>query len=260
MEFITSRTNPRVIGVGKLRDKKYRDISGEFILDGKKLFLEAIRCGVVLTGIYVTEEFLEKNREILKKYDVIAVSDGVFAKMSAENAPEGIICTAKYIDFLHKFATIYNIDPADRSFFAAYEIRDPGNLGTIIRTANAFGIDRLLLSGCADIYNPKTVRAAMGGLFRQKITVCSDLCGTVSALRQNGTAVYAAALDRDAVRLDALPESGNFCFAVGNEGHGLPQEIIAQCDGTVFIPMAENTESLNAAAAAAVLMWHGRHI
>lgn len=259
-EFITSRTNPRVQTAVKLRDRKYRERLGMFVLDGKKLYEEAVRCGVTLCDIFVTEDYLRKNGELSACDRVVTVSDEVFSKLSAENAPEGIICTAKNIDFLHKFVTIYNIDKNDTTFFAACEVRDPGNVGTIIRTANALGIDRLLLSGCADIYNPRTVRAAMGGLFRQRITVCSDLMGTVSVLQRAGYEVCAAALNRNAVRLDSLCEGTNRCFIVGNEGHGLPKEVIAACDRTVFIPIRPETESLNASAAAAILMWHGRHI
>ena len=108
---------------------------------------------------------------------------------------------------------------------------------------------------CADLYNPKTIRAAMGAIFRQKITVCSDLPETIGRLRQMGCRIYAAALGRNSVRLDQLSMDKNTCFIIGNEGHGLSDEVIEACTACVRIPMAGNTESLNAASAAVCILW-----
>lgn len=259
-EKITSRANPLIVETAKLHEKKYRDAAREFLLEGRKLFLEAIAAHVTLNYVFVTASYYEQYKSELLNLNVRILSEAVFAKISTENAPQGIVCRAKHIDFLHEITTIYNIDCHEGKrptrLFALYEVRDPGNLGTVIRTANALGIDTLLLGGCADLYHPRTVRAAMGGLFRQRIVVCEDLAESLRRLRTAGWRTMAAALDRTAIGLREVPPSSALCFVVGNEGHGLPAEIIAACGETVFIPISDRAESLNASVAAAILLWH----
>ena len=134
-------------------------------------------------------------------------------------------------------------------------VRDPGNLGTVIRTARAFGIDTLVLSAdCADIYNPRTIRAAMGTLFSQCIYVVEDLVGLVRTLATDRS-VYAAALDAGAARLGEVQFGVRDAVVIGNEGHGLSPELIAACTRSIYIPMEPGVESLNAGVAASVLLW-----
>jgi TrmH family RNA methyltransferase len=134
-------------------------------------------------------------------------------------------------------------------------VRDPGNLGTIIRSAKAFGVKNLVLSSdCADLYNPRTIRAAMGTLFTQNVYMAEDLIGVIGSLRARGR-VYAAALCEDAVRLGEVRFGENDAALVGNEGHGLSQEALAACTDTLYIPMAAGVESLNAGIAASVILW-----
>ena len=136
-------------------------------------------------------------------------------------------------------------------------VRDPGNMGTIIRSAAAFGVDALAISSdCADIYNPKTVRGAMGALFKMNVYVFDDIKTAVSSLVDSGRKVYAAALDKTAVRLDEVELSAGDAVIIGNEGHGLSQETIEACTRSLYIPMEEGSESLNAAIAASVIMWN----
>lgn len=135
-------------------------------------------------------------------------------------------------------------------------VRDPANVGAIIRSAAAMGIDRLILSAdCADIYHPKAVRGSMGTLFSQPIDRVPALSPVITQLREHGRRVFAAALDADALRLGSfVPQSGD-CVVIGNEGHGLCPETVAACDRSVIIPMTARAESLNAAVAASILMW-----
>lgn len=135
-------------------------------------------------------------------------------------------------------------------------VRDPANVGAIIRSAAAMGIDRLILSAdCADIYHPKAVRGSMGTLFSQPIDRVPALAPVITQLREHGRRVFAAALDADALRLGSfVPQSGD-CVVIGNEGHGLCPETVAACDRSVIIPMTARAESLNAAVAASILMW-----
>ena len=133
-------------------------------------------------------------------------------------------------------------------------VQDPGNVGTVIRTANALGMDAVVLTGaCADLYGPKTVRAAMGALLRQPVLTCT-LDELMQLLRANGLKLYGAALTDTAQDLRCVPLTPA-AVAIGSEGRGLSAQLLAQCDGQIIIPMQPGAESLNAAVAAAVVMW-----
>jgi TrmH family RNA methyltransferase len=137
-----------------------------------------------------------------------------------------------------------------------YSVRDPGNLGAVIRSAVAFGIKHIILSSdCADIYNSRTVRAAMGSLFKIRITTVSDFASLVSAATASGRRVFAAELTDNAVAVDKVGLAASDIFIIGNEGHGIDRSISALATGSVFIPICPETESLNASVAASVLMW-----
>ena len=270
-EIITSRQNASVIAACKLSEKKHRDAEGKFRIDGIKLFEEAVMSGVSIETVFVREDAVQKLEarigsllERISGTDIKVVSGGVFDKISEEKSPEGIICVVKRIDKLHKIVTINkeaNFESAigaslNSKIFAVESVRDPGNLGTIIRTAAAFGVDTLLVSSdCADIYNPRTVRAAMGALFRQNIVRVDDLPAILKFLSQSGRATYAATLGQRAVLLGEKPLDLNSCIVVGNEGHGLSEKTVEACDHNILIPMAVGAESLNAAVAASVCMW-----
>lgn len=257
MDRITSRQNPLITRMAKLSDKKYRDLEGLFRIDGIKLYSEAVKSGVVMEYTFIAESKrgkIEKElTETIEAADgtVVLVSDEVLLRLTDETAPQGIVGVAK------KFPLSPHEIP-EGGFRALYlsQVRDPGNLGTVIRTAYAFGVDRVFVSSdCADIYSPKVIRAAMGTVFRQPVCVVTDEAEFVSRLKTEGCHLYAAALDRDAKKLGAFAMPERVCFAIGNEGHGLSQEFIASCGNTVFIPMADGCESLNAASAANVLIW-----
>lgn len=268
--IITSRQNPRVKGVCALCDRREREERGLFRFDGIKLFFEAARFGIEIDAVYLrassSDAVKKRLGELLLQIPeekIILVGDDVFEKMSEEKSPEGIITVAKYIDKFHKIATINRKELPEREerVLLAESLRDPGNLGTIIRSAAALGIHRLVLSSdCADIYNPKTIRAAMGGLFRIDIDRVDNAVFTeyISALRESGRRVFAASLDKDAAILGELECRVGDCFVIGNEGHGLSREVISACDRSVIIPMSEGSESLNAAAASVILIWEMR--
>lgn len=258
MTRITSRSNPFIIEVAKLRDKKHRTAQNRFLADGIKLFEEADQSGAEFESLILSDSGMEKYRakycKNFEKYDIISVPDTVFEKISEEKSPEGVISVLKGLDKLHKNTTIYNIEENDGVRFILSSIRDPGNLGTMIRSAAAFGISELILSSdCAEIYSPKTLRAAMGAVFRQRITVVSDLVACIHTLNDAGHPVYAALPDARALPFGNI--EGNVCYAVGNEGHGLDKDVVEACHGSAYIPMAQGTESLNAAAAATILMY-----
>ncbi len=257
--LITSRSNPAVVAAAALHDKKYRDEQHLFLFEGIKLFREAVLSGIDIVSVFTSEKNLPFCREMLPGKDIIQVSDSVIEKLSTEKSPQGVICVAKYIDKIHNLNKIYTMKDfisRDRRIMILSSLRDPGNLGTVIRTASAFGTDELILSAdCADIYNPKTVRAAMGTLFRQRITYAANLRDAVIMMTKAGYNVCAAVLDRESERLDKMKITSKTAFVIGNEGHGISPDIIEAAGSKVYIPMEDGVESLNAAAAAAVFMW-----
>ncbi len=256
MQQITSRKNPLILESAKLQDKKYRKKSGTFFIEGKKLFSEALAKKLEIVYAIFSQDAYPQYADCDFSFPVYCVPNEVFLKISTEKSPEGVFCVLKDIDFFHKRYIIYSSDSFSQRKFFICGVRDPGNLGTMIRCACALGIEELILSSdCADLYHPKTVRAAMGTLFCQKISICEKVEDSIALLRQNGYRVLAASLRSDSRNLDEVRIDARTCFVVGNEGHGLDPSVIDACDGSVIIPMKNDTESLNAAMAAGILMW-----
>ncbi len=278
-ELITSRRNPTVLWAASLLEKKNREREHAFIAEGEKLFTEAAVAGLPITHVFLSEESYQRllphvsallNTQLFSQTTVFLLSESCFQKISTEKAPEGIITVIKYLDFFQK-CTIINssesssseelspvFDPSE-SILMLYAMRDPGNLGAVIRSAVAFGVDRIVVSNdSADLYNPKTVRAAMGSLFRVKATVVSDLAPAIHLLKKSGRRVFAAELSEGALSVTDVSLTSSDVVMIGNEGHGIPDELSAICTGSVYIPICKTTESLNAAVAAAIFMWEQR--
>ena len=267
-EIISSRQNPIVKWASSLSDKKSREKNASFIAEGEKLCFEAALSGLPVSHIFVSESKRDAILPRIKEaysgslYDdtrVICLSDSAFEKISTEKAPQGIIIIIKYLDFFRRVDIIYNVDfflSPDERAIALCSLRDPSNLGAVIRSAVAFGVEHIILSAdSADLYNPKTVRAAMGGLFKIKASIVSDFSGFVKAARKAGRRVFAAELTDSAIALNEACVSSTDIFVIGNEGHGIPREVSVECDKSVFIPISSDTESLNAAVAASILLW-----
>ena len=267
-EIITRRNNNIVKWAASLQEKKWRDREGCFIAEGTKLTYEAIEAGLPVCSIFVDEEkkdkILPKLEEVMidKKYEKIPVyllSNSAFEKISTEKAPQGIISVIKSLDFFYNIDIIYNeeffLDENEKAL-ALYSVRDPGNLGSVIRSAVAFGVDHIVLTAdCADIYNPKTVRSAMGSLYRTKVTIVKDFESFISAAKHNGRRVFAAELSENAKSLHQVGLTRGDIVIIGNEGHGISKDISTICSGSVYIPISKKTESLNASVAAAIFMW-----
>ncbi len=237
MEPIRSRQNELVkkfIALGA--DPKVRQEAGQFLCAGETLLGEAIASGAEVTCVLVTEDMPGLPVRLVTPEILKAVSP-------LQNSP-GPVFTVR----------MRPLPPAEklRRAIVLENVQDPGNVGTVLRTAAAFGMDMVVLCGaCADPYNPKTVRATMGAIFRQSV-VKTDLAGLSGVLR--GLPLYGAALAPGGMDARQLP-TAPLAVAVGNEGKGLTAELLARCAGTVRIPMRPGTESLNAAVAAAVVMW-----
>lgn len=267
-EIIMSRNNPTVKLAASLKDKKGRDTEGVFIAEGEKLTYEALEAGLPVVKIFVTESKSEKILSKLKELSlrglgenslVQVLGDDAFSKISTENAPQGVISIIKHLDFFRQLDIIYKEEFSQNACgrsIALCSVRDPGNLGSAIRSAVAFGVEHIILSSdCADVYNPKTVRGAMGSLFRVKVTRVADMKDYISAMQANGRSVYSAELSDSAKPLGEVPLSKWDAVIIGNEGHGVPKDVSDACDGAIYIPISSKTESLNASVAAAIFMW-----
>ena len=267
-EIITSRNNQFVKWASSLADKKNRKESGYFIAEGVKLTKEAFEAGLPIDYLIVSEskknirlDFLSEfeNDQRYEKCRIVTVSESVFEKISTEKAPQGVISVIKHLDFFRDMDIIYKeeffLKPEEKAIFL-FSLRDPSNLGAVIRSSVAFGIDHIILSAdCADIYSPKTVRSAMGSIFRVKVTTVGDVKSFISAAQHNSRRVFAAELSDRAVSLHDINLVGSDIVMIGNEGHGIDTDVSVCCDGSVYIPISKKTESLNASVAAAIFMW-----
>ena len=265
---ITSRKNPLVIDTAALHDKRARDERGLFLLEGEKLVAEAGDRLLPVVQIFLSasksEEIFARlaphfSAEIYRDLSVVVLGDDCFSKISSEKAPQGVIATVKYLDFFKRSTIIYDEDIlswGDARIALLFGLQDPHNLGAVIRSAVAFGTDTLIVSDdCADVYNSKTIRAAMGSLFALRIVKVSNFASAVRALTRVGRRVYAAELRPGAMALSDVGISARDCVLIGNEGHGIDEEISALCTKSVYLPISHNAESLNAAVAASIFFW-----
>ena len=247
MERITSRTNPLMTHLRKLSSSgAYRREQGEFLCDSPKLLGEALQWKAELRTVVFTPD--TELPALPQGVRVVEVPEDVMASVSPMKTPQGVLFTCR----LPESALPQTLE--GRCYMVLDGVQDPGNVGTIWRTADAFGCDGLvLLPGCADPYSPKTVRASMGAVFRSAIwTAQAQEMKTV--LEASGIPLYGAALRDDTLDARAVDYS-HAALAIGSEGRGLSDDVLALCDKTIRIPMAERCESLNAAIAAAVLLW-----
>ena len=244
MEHITSRKNPQIQSIRALsRSRRDREAAGLYVLDGEKLLREALAFSApvetVLWADAAAFALPDGVRELTVPRDLVAYASPL------ETSP-GPVFTVRMPE--------RSIPERVDHLLVLEGVQDPGNVGTVIRTANALGFEAVALVGaCADLYSPKTARATMGAIFRQCAFACS-MEELDALLTRSGLPLYGAALT-DAARDVRSVELKRAAVAVGSEGRGLSAEFLRRCDGEVIIPMQPDSESLNAAVAAAILMW-----
>ena len=246
-ETITSRQNRRIQAIRELsRDAELRRKAGLFICDGEKLLSEALRSGAAVESVFWKETRVEGFPGF--EYEAL-LSEALFDYASPLKNSPGPLFTVRMPQPREEAGSL-----RPEHVLVLEGVQDPGNVGTILRTADAFGIGCVvLLEGCADVYAPKTVRSTMGAIFRQDI--CELPLEDLPAFcRDRGLKLYAAALSDRAADVRTVPLR-NTAVCVGSEGRGLSRELLNLCNGEVIIPMRGPAESLNAAVAAAVLMW-----
>ncbi len=251
--MITSITNAAVKRIVLLqsRDRARRD-EGMFITEGVRMFMEIP--SERLDSVYVTEDFLgHASQEVMDRlagtgYEL--VSDEVMKKMSDTMTPQGILSTVRTLE--HTPEDIVNMGTL---FVILDGVQDPGNLGTIFRTAEAAGAAGVIMSrGTVSIYNPKSVRSTMGTLFRMPYAYADDLCPVMNMMKSRGVKIYASHL-AGAVDYTAVDYREPSAIVIGNEGAGISDETAACADRSILIPMEGELESLNAAVAASVILY-----
>lgn len=257
MEKITSRQNKTVRDAAALGDSgEERRRRGAFLCEGARLCQDAARSGVEVERCFVTAQALEKYAGYLEP--VLAVSresyliaDHVAGLLSDTRHPQGVFCQCRRPKGLGK------IQAGGESSLAVLEdLQDPGNLGTILRTAEALGVEQVILAGdCCDPLSPKVLRASMGAVFRLRIGLEADSQALCSRLEREGYGLLASVPDGAAQPVTEVDFAGKRqAVFIGNEGNGLRPETIARCH-PVTIPMTGRAESLNASAAATILLW-----
>jgi TrmH family RNA methyltransferase len=255
--LISSRDNRLVKEYTGLRDQKSkRRESGRFVIEGARLANDAILSGARLVNAFVTEQARIKYGDCcfaLEQLEmpVYDVTPAVCACLSDTRGSQGVFCT---VEMPQSSLCPDNIDP-NGAYLALEDIQDPGNLGTILRTAEAMGVDGVILSaGCTDIFSPKVVRASMGAVFRLPFAVVARMSQTAVALAEKGIKVLAAVADGGDDILSA-DLGGGVTAVIGNEGNGLTPECIKACSRSVTVRMRGRAESLNAASAATIIIW-----
>ena len=246
-EVITSRANPLLTRVRKLNSRRsFRREEGAFAAEGPKLLAEALRWGAALEAVICAPGV--SLPELPAGVRVVEAADGLLASVADTESPQGIV-------FLCRGKALAMPDRLTGGRYLVLDgVQDPGNVGAIWRTADAFGADGLILcGGCADPWNPKTVRATMGAVFRLPVYE-SALESAAEELARAGIPLYAAALREDTADVRAVPLS-RAAVVIGSEGRGVSRQALDLCERTVKIPMRARCESLNAAVAASVVLW-----
>ena len=261
MEIISSNKNERIKNIAALqKSKKTRTEQGVFVAEGLRLSEDVFKSAAsLIREVYVSESFAGSD-ELKRLYDLsvdirvvdpVTVKDSVFESMSETVTPQGILCVVKQ--------PAYTVDEiisgTDIKLLILEDIQDPGNLGTMVRTAEAAGMNGIIMSrGTVDIFSPKVIRSTMGAVLRVPFVYAENLNDVLDGLRAKDISIYAAYL-RNGTDFKKVEYSNRAAVLIGNEGNGLSDSVLEHCDMNVFIPMAGEVESLNAAVAAALLMY-----
>lgn len=253
---ITSRKNTAIQFYKKLlTNKRFRKEENLFCLEGFRLVNEMLLSKGEAKMILASETFLAKNSAFiasnhLNQTDVLVISDALAEYISDVPTPQGVFAIAKRLD---KKCMLGTIKTTGR-YLVLCQLQDPGNLGTILRSADAFGMDGVFLFNCCDIYSPKVVRSAMGALFHLPFALCDDIHSFLTCCKSRHIITYAAVVCNGIPITDSAMQRGG-ALLIGNEGNGLDEETASLCTERITIPMRSSAESLNASVAASVCMW-----
>ena len=254
MNVISSKDNEIIKLVRKLREKKYRDIENSYIIEGIKMLREAIEENAFIKQIIICDD-CEKSDNIPKelmyeiaKYECLYVTNKIFKYISEVQTPQGVLA------IIEKNNKNNDINYDEDIILALDDIQDPGNLGTILRTADSVGLTQILVSkGTADPYNPKVVRSSMGAIYRVKVIECDNLLETLKEAKKNKFKILATSLENSTSVYDI--KYNKKVIVIGNEANGVEEKILNFADEKIKIPMLGRTESLNAAVATGVILY-----
>ena len=259
LQKLTAQDNSSIKLYRKLTvSKKTRRETGLFVLEGQRLVRDALQNGAELTHLFWTEAGFSAWRtrpelldQIPQTTQTAMLSDGLGKALSQTEHSQGVYAICRMLS-TPPFADFFQ---AGGAYAILYQLQDPGNVGMILRTADALGLDGVVCCGCCDIYSPKTVRATMGSLFRIPVSCTSEIQPLLKICRERKIETCAAVLDVGAEMVGRCRFSAQTAVLIGNEGNGLPPEIAAACDRRLMIPMHGSIESLNAAMAAGIILW-----
>ena len=254
MQQITSKENPVIKHIIKKKKKKYRTEYNEFIIEGAKIVKEAIEEKVKIKNIIINEnninsELIENQlKEVLKEKNYIIVPNNIFKLLSDVEKPQGVLAVVE------KGINREKIDYNQDVILILDNIQDPGNLGTIIRTADSAGLRQIIVSkGTVDCYNSKVLRSTMGAIFRVNIIEAENLEKNIEEIKQNNFKIITTSLQTDKSIYDI--QLKNVAIVIGNEANGVSKEIMELSDIKAIIPMKGKTESLNVAVATGVILY-----
>ena len=254
MQVISSKDNELIKHIKKLKDKKYRDESKEYIIEGVKLIEEAVKENAKIKKIIICED-TTRTYEIptnimlgRAKYECVYVTDKIFNSITQVTNPQGIMA------IIEKNSNDAEIDFTQDIIVALDDVQDPGNLGTILRTVDSIGLNQIIVSKeTADAFNPKVVRSTMGAIFRVKIIEVDNLQDTIKQIKKHHFKLMVTSLQTDNSIYDI--EFKKKIIVIGNEANGVSNEIQNIADEKAKIPMLGRTESLNASVAAGIVMY-----
>ncbi len=254
MEKITSDSNEKIRQASALcKSAKARKDNDLFLLEGARLCEDAAENGVVIKRLFLTTNAARKyssrlSAVIKASQECYEISEKASARISDTQTPQGVFCVCETprkdaeLNFRGKYIALENI-------------QDPSNIGAISRVADALGIDGIIISGGCDIYNPKAQRSAMGTLLRMPIIKTENLPELLDCATNNGMATLASTPESDAVSISCISSTGGIICVIGNEGNGITSQVMLACTQKVTIPMQGTVQSMNAACAAAIIMW-----
>jgi len=252
---ITSKDNEIIKHIKKLKEKKYREEYNEFIVEGIKMIREAMEEKIKIKQVIICDDC--KNSGMISselmyeiaKLNCVYVSEKVFTSITDVINPQGIMA------IIEKNSNLDNKIDYNQDFFLVLDnIQDPGNMGTILRTADSLNLKQIIVSkGSADIYNLKVVRSTMGAIFRVKVIESDDLVKTIKELKKHKIKIYATDLKTDKSIYDV--DYTKSAIVIGNESNGVSNEILQEATERIKIPMIGKTESLNAAVATSIIMY-----
>lgn len=260
MVRLTSRDNTVIKDAVKLKGRaSYRSKSGRFVIEGLRLVTDALQSGAEIEALFCSETAAGKYGEAIAEVEKAAkksylLSDSLFEQISDTVTPQGIMCVCGFCKNVKVYADMRIKNPM--KVVVLENIQDPSNMGNILRTAEALGINTVFISNdSTDIYSPKVLRGSMGAVFRLDITIVDDMSAFTDELKKNRITVAATVPDSTAVPITSVHDFTNTAVIIGNEGNGIKKQTLEACDLKLTVPMLGRAESLNASSAAAIVLW-----